>query len=194
MPLTVRAHGKGEFSIRNSGKDEVPGLFLVRVEGGKVYFKPCGHLSPGADVRLQEETEASTSEKLGDAVAALLIEQGLYEKEARAMVKTWSADWFGQEGVRVLYLVPESVTTEFLPLRIDPKPEQLVRVLVGRHDLLTPEREKEVDALVRRLADDSNADSIAADRTLNKLGRYRWAAQTSASARLKSSGVTGQRR
>src|SRR5438874_3962102 len=110
------------------------------------------------------------------------------------MVKTWSADWFGQEGVRVLYLVPESVTTEFLPLRIDPKPEQLVRVLVGRHDLLTPEREKEVDALVRRLGDDSNADSIAADRALNKLGRYRWAAQTSASTRLKSQGASGQRR
>ena len=57
------------------------------------------------------------------------------------MVKTWRTDWFGEDGTRVLYLVAEPLTAEFLPLRIDPKPDQLVRVLVGRHDVLTPERE-----------------------------------------------------
>jgi hypothetical protein len=121
-------------------------------------------------------------------MAELLIGQGLYEKEARAMVKTWSKDWFGEDGTRVLYLVAEPVTTEFLPLTIDPKPDKLVRVLVGRHDVLTPEREREVDAQVKRLNGPSNAESKAADTELDKLGRYRYAAQKAAEARLTASG------
>ena len=48
-------------------------------------------------------------------------------------------------------------------------------VLVGRHDVLPPESEAEVDAVVKRLQGDSNAEAKAADATLNKLGRYRWA-------------------
>jgi hypothetical protein len=57
---------------------------------------------------------------------------------------------------------------------------------VGRHDLLTPEREAEVDALVRRLNGPSNAESKSADAGLNKLGRYRYAAQKAAEARVKA--------
>ena len=71
----------------------------------------------------------------------------------------------------------EPVTEQFLPMKIDPKPDRLVRVLVGRHDVLTPEREKEIDALVERLNGASNDDSKSADTSLDKLGRYRWAAQ-----------------
>jgi hypothetical protein len=194
MPFTVRADGNYAFWIKNSGKDEVPGFFLVRVEGKKVYFKASGHLSPSDEVRVQQSDTASTAEKLGDAVAKLLTEQGLYEKEAQAMVKTWSADWFGQDGTRVIYVVPESLTKELLPLKIDPKPDQLVRVLVGRHDILTPEREKEIDALVKRLNSDSNADSQAVDKILNQLGRYRWAAQTASANRLKSQDAARNRR
>lgn len=187
MPFTVRADGKGAFTFKNNSQDAVPGFFLVRVEGKKVYFKAGGHLSPQDDVKIQESTEASTAEKLGEAVAKLLIEQGLYDKEAHAMVKTWSSDWFGQDGTRLIYIVPESLTADFLPLRIDPKPEKVLRVLVGRHDLLTPEREREVEALVRRLNGASNAESQAADRILNQMGRYRWAAQSAAVKRIKSS-------
>ncbi len=190
MPMTIRALGKGEFSVKNTGKDAVPGFFLVRVEGNKVFFEPGSHLSAGQEMRLHESDKASTTDKLGDAVAALLIEQGLYEKEARAMVKTWSRDWFGDEGTRVLYVVAEPLTNDLLPIKIDPKPDQIVRVLVGRHDLLTPEREQEVDMLVRQLNGGSNQASEAADRVLNKMGRYRWAAQTAAQTRLKGQRTT----
>jgi hypothetical protein len=192
MPFSVRALGNGKVVIMNTGKDAIPGLFLVRVEKDKVYFEQSGHLSPNSEVRMQVPKVASTAEKLGEEVAKLLTEQGLYEKEARAMVKTWSNDWFGQDGIRVLYLIPESLTAEFLPLQIDPKPDKLVRVLVGRHDFLTPETERKIEALVKRLHGNSNADSEAADRVLNELGRYRFAAQRAAEERLKaeSSGVS----
>jgi hypothetical protein len=194
MPFSVRALGDGKVVIKNTGKDAIPGLFLVRVEKGKVYFEQSGHLSQGAEVRIQESKDVSTVEKLGDAMAKLLSEQGLYEKEARAMVKTWNNDWFGQDGLRVLYLVPESLTTELLPLQIDPKPDKLVRVLVGRHDFLTPEKERQVDAVVRRFHGNSNRDSEAADRILNELGRYRYAAQSAAETRLKAESSGESRR
>jgi hypothetical protein len=185
MPFAVRAQGDGKFTVKNTGKHSVPGYVLVGVKDQKVSFKVCGHLSPGTEEKVELPAESSTVEKLGDAMADLLVRQGLYEKEARAMVKTWSKDWFGEDGTRVLYLVAEPVTNEFLPMTIDPKPDQTVRVLVGRHDALTPEREKEIDALVRRLNSASNAESKAADTSLGKLGRYRFAAQKAAEERLK---------
>jgi len=186
MPFTVRALGGGEFVVKNTAKDAIPGLFLIRVQNGKVFFKQSGSLSPQAVVGLKESTMASSAEKLGEAVEHLLIQQGLYEKEARAMVKTWSTDWFGDNGTRVLYLIPQTQTADVLPLSIEPKPDQLVRVLVGRHDILTPEREKEIDVLVKRIEGPSNAESQAANHTLDELGRYRSSAQKAASARLKA--------
>ena len=189
MPFVVRARGDGKFVVTNTGNHAVPGYVLVGVKDRKVSFKVFGHLSPGAEEKVELPTESSTVEKLGDAMATLLVRQGLYEKEARAMVKTWSKDWFAEDGTRVLYLVSEPVTNEFLPMTIDPKPDQTVRVLVGRHDVLTPEREKEIDAQVRRLNGASNAESKAADTQLGKLGRYRFAAQKAAEERVKETRV-----
>ena len=186
MPFTVRARGNGAFDVKNTGKDAVPAFVLLRVQGAKVYFQQFGRLDAGAERRVEEPAAASTAEKLGEAVVALLIGQGLYEKEARAMVKTWSADWFGEEGTRVLYLVSEPLTADFLPMKIVPKPEKLVRVMVGRHDVLPPERERQVEVLVRQATGESNREAKAADQALSRLGRYRWAAQSAAEARIKA--------
>ena len=51
-----------------------------------------------------------------------LVEQGLYEKEARAMVNTWQDQWFAEEGTRVLYLLPRAWTDRTLPLQVSPRP------------------------------------------------------------------------
>lgn len=188
MPFTVSANGNGSFTVKNSGKNLVPAFVLLRVQDRKISFQKFGRLDAGADMRVEEPTVASTIEKLGETVVALLIEQGLYEKEARAMVKTWSSDWFGEEGTRVLYLLSEPQTAEFLPIKIEPMPEQIVRVMVGRHDVLTPEVERDVDLLVKQVNGESNKDAKSADQTLDaKLGRYRWAAQSAAEARIKAS-------
>ena len=151
MPFVVRAHGDGKFTVQNTGKHPVPGYVLLNVKDRKVTFKVYGHLSPGARRRSSCRPRPRRSRSCGTPWSDQLVDQGLYEKEARAMVKTWRNDWFGEDGTRVLYLVAEPLTDEFLPLKIDPKPDQTVRVLVGRHDVLTPEREKEIDAVVKRL-------------------------------------------
>jgi hypothetical protein len=192
MPLSVRAAADGKFAVGWKGKAPESDLILVRVQAGKVRFQPFrleqrSQGSAQADVQLPAAD--STADKLGETVVRLLTDRGLLEKEARAMVKTWRAAWFGEEGTRVLYILPDNMTTDLLPLRVEPKPTSLVRVLVGRHDVLTPEREKQVDRWVAKLTRSVPEDDPgrrAAEESLAKLGRYQTAAYTAAEARLKA--------
>lgn len=114
----------------------------------------------------------------------MLVKAGLYAKEARAMVKTWETAWLGDVGTRVLSVRPAEWTDRALPLRISPKPDTLVRVMVGRQDVLTPEREREIDALIRRAQRGSEADRQAANRELAQLGRFAAPARKRAEERL----------
>ena len=93
------------------------------------------------------------------------------------MVRTWDAAWFGEDGQRLLYLVPRKQTDELLPLAIDPKPTEIVRVLVGRHDFLTPEQEADVDRAVGR-SRSGRVSTEAVERELAWVGRF--AAETRA--------------
>lgn len=103
------------------------------------------------------------------AMVALLLETGLFEKEALAMVKTWDDSWF-TEGVRVFYVVPRAKTDELLPLTISPAPKKLVRTIVGRLELLTPEQLSAMRSDVERLA---AGDPSTAVETLRKThGRF----------------------
>lgn len=61
------------------------------------------------------------------------------------MIKTWSDSW-QEEGSRIFYIVPRGFVDEILPLRIEPKPAQTVRVFVGRMELITPDTERAVEA------------------------------------------------
>ena len=109
------------------------------------------------------------------------------------MVKTWSSAWFGEGGHRVLYILPDRLTEELLPLRLEPKPNSVVRVLVGRHDILTPDREKQIDSWVaeaKRPTKEPDAQQRIAWAELNKLGRYHGAAWRAAETRLKAGGDT----
>lgn len=104
-------------------------------------------------------------------LVAILVAEGLYEKEAKAMVATWKDSWF-EEGLRVLYILPRQKTDEVLPLTISPKPTELVRVLVGRAEVITPELEADVLAAVAKLGAEEFAERDAAQKTLAKHGRF----------------------
>jgi hypothetical protein len=52
---------------------------------------------------------------------------------------------------------------------------------VGRHDVLTPEREKELDRLIGR----AKVQPVAVDTALAKLGRFAVPAREQAERRLK---------
>ncbi len=101
----------------------------------------------------------------------ILVEAGLYKKEAKAMIATWEKSW-SEEGLRVLYVLPRERTDEVLPLKIAPEPTELVRVLVGRAEVITPELEADVVASVAKLGAEKVEDREAARKALAARGRF----------------------
>ena len=89
------------------------------------------------------------------------------------MVKTWESSWFAEEGTgtRLLYTVPRPVTDALLPLKITPTPDETVRVLVGRVDVLTLEQEEKLVGMVA-LAGTPDAISKQDAREARALGRF----------------------
>ena len=77
------------------------------------------------------------------------------------MIETWKDSWF-EEGSRLIYIVPRSFIDKVLPLTIDPAPEQIVRVFVGRLEIVTP-----ATAMAVRTAVARNDEA-----TLSKYGRF----------------------
>jgi hypothetical protein len=185
MPLSVKAAAGGKFTVNWTGQPPEGHLILVQVKAGKIRFQQFGleKKDKGATAAVKVPGVDATTKELGDALVKLLTAKGLYEKEAKAMVKTWSSAWFGEEGTRVLYILPTDLTDELLPLKVDPRPAELKRVLVGRHDVLTPERETQIDAWTFNLNGANPATEDArrvASEEMAKLGRYQWAAQQAA--------------
>ena len=81
---------------------------------------------PDADLTLDDVTQE---------IERTLVEQGLYVKEAQAMIETWRDSWF-EDGTRLFYIVPPSTVDAVLPLAITPMPKSTVRVFVGRAELI----------------------------------------------------------
>ena len=109
---------------------------------------------------------------LGRKMAEALTNEGLFEREAIAMVNTWKDSWFSEEGLRVLYVLPRSWTDQTLPLTLDPTPRDLVRVMVGRAEVISPAVER---SLAEQLIKAKQGDFQAQERAVaefRKLGRF----------------------
>jgi hypothetical protein len=158
LPLAATMEGT-RVTVRRTGPHEVPQAVLFENLKGRVGWKTLGRISGPATAErpVLDRNVADLHREL----EAMLVREGLYEKEAAAMVKTWKDSWF-EEGVRVFYLVPTRLTDEVLPLTLDPKPAELVRVLVGRAELITPEEESRIASIARRLPEASAKAELAA--------------------------------
>ena len=84
------------------------------------------------------------------------------------MVDTWSRSYFRTLGRRVLYTVPRTWTDKLLPIAIEPKPDALVRTLVGRVEVLTPSDESQIVSAVQSAA----AASMPQSQLISQLGRF----------------------
>ena len=178
LPLKFSAADDGTLELGSGDRHGVAHIFVIRVEGGRGSYAYRPALRPGERVAgVMPSLERAKpleqfSKDLGDDLAARLVESGLYPKEARAMVNTWRASYFGTPGVRVLFVLPQAWTDEFIPLTITPRPRKTVRVMVGRTELLTPEREHLAEAAVRDLASPDSSARRRAFATLLEQGRY----------------------
>jgi hypothetical protein len=168
LPLNVKLNG-GKITLANKAADAMRNLVVFENRGGKIGFRFIESLAKEAIVE-RPETSQTLDEVLIE-LEKILVAEGLYEKEARAMIKTWRDSWF-EEGLRVFYILPTKATGEILPLRVEPKPKEIVRVLVGRAEVITPEMEQNVRRQVGLLKSASPEARAEAQRNLRKHGRF----------------------
>ena len=170
LPVVMTASGENTFTLHNRSNAALGAAFLIRITDGHLRF--AVYRNVGASQRMTLPS-APSSATLADELVKALVDEGLYEKEARAMVRTWESSWFGKEGTgtRVLYTLPRRVTDELLPLRITPTPDETVRVLVGRIDILTPRQEAALASMFPRVGAQGALTPTEA-REAKALGRF----------------------
>ena len=65
---------------------------------------------------------------LRQRLVQVLERQGLTGPEARALHVAWDREFFATDGLRALTVIPQWLYDAMLPIEIDPKPGELVRV------------------------------------------------------------------
>lgn len=172
LPLRFTALDQQRFSVENDGPEAVKSLFLVHIDAARVRYRHAPLVAAHGTLVLDAPETDSSIEQLSDEMVQALEQAGLYEKEARAMVKTWRSSWFGEPGTRLLYLVPENLTNKLLPLDVKPAPDELVRVLVGRMELLAPAERERLLRIVRELGSCLAFENEPLRGELARLGRF----------------------
>lgn len=152
LPLSVVAKGNDTYEVANTGRQRLSSLFLVTNTDGHIRVESANSIDPGAKVTIRHTHLNVDYQALSNIVVTALVAEGLYEKEAQAMVNTWRDSWFGEPGTRLFYTLPQTLTDELLPLTVSPAPDQVVRVMVGRMEIISPEEEARVTAIIQKSA------------------------------------------
>jgi len=182
-PLQVTMAADNAAVLENTSKETIENLLVLRSANGAGELIPVARLAVGE--RLDVAFNASTSptpagalsRKLAGTMTEALVKAGLYRREAVAMVKTWEDSWFQEEGVRVLYVLPRAWTDRTLPLTLTPAPRELVRVMVGRAEVITPAvQQRLAGALTKASQGDTSArlEAMAEFRRLGRFGEPAW--------------------
>lgn len=177
FPLQVGSVPGGKIAVTNTGKSAMGRLFVINVgakggaftvkesgvAGGEAFEPAIPSLDGAADL-------ATYADALGVKVTEALDATGLYHDEAAAMVNTWKRQWFKTPGVRVLYLMPQAWTDAAIPLTLDPPPDEMLRVMMIRVEVITPELEQGDAKMAKLLADPATV--AKAQDHFNALGRF----------------------
>jgi hypothetical protein len=168
LPLSVKLEGNNVV-LKNPTHDEITHLIIFENRGGKIGYRLCDTFT--GEMTHERPALDKSMDSLLLELQQILVASGLYEKEAAAMIKTWRSSWF-EEGLRVFYVLPRRATDAILPVTIEPKPTELVRVLVGRAEVITPSMEKSVQQQVSLLNDPSPEVRAKAAQSIQQYGRF----------------------
>jgi hypothetical protein len=135
LPLSVRPAGNG-VAVTVTGPEPAGRVVVLERRADRAACRAVD-VTGGETLIARPEASEGALQALETELMSLLVGAGLYEREARAMLETWRSTW-AEDGLRVLYVVPRAVTDAVLPIRIEPAPASLVRVLVGRAELVAP--------------------------------------------------------
>jgi hypothetical protein len=152
-PIKVEFNAKRQLVISNSGEETLKYVMVYeKRKDGTAFVWGSSVIESKKNIVFKTPTPAvnraaiSPEDELENFVSKL-VEAGLYEDEARAMLKTWDKSYFQHEGLKVFWIVPPAFTESVMPLQINPKPKVIKRVLVGRSEILSPEFEKELSEM-----------------------------------------------
>ena len=159
VPLSVLVSNDGTAHVENRGDATVPVVIYFENRGGRLGYRKADFIK--RTVTLDPPRLLDSFSQLRHDLETALIGQGLFPKEASAMVETWKDSWF-EEGARLIYIVPSRSIDSILPLEITPRPLKTARVFVGRIELVTPETLRSVERAV------STNDKV----TLDRYGRF----------------------
>jgi hypothetical protein len=168
LPVSVQLESE-KVVLKNLGQDEIAHLIIFENRGGKLGYRLIDGFT--GETTVERPALDKNIESLLYDLKVMLVASGLYEKEAAAMIKTWRSSWF-EEGLRVFFILPRQTTDAVLPITIEPRPAELVRVLVGRTELITPEMEKTVQKQIRMLGDPSPEVRESAKQNIRRYGRF----------------------
>ncbi|HKP86266.1 MAG TPA: hypothetical protein VJZ26_09225 [Blastocatellia bacterium] len=168
LPLTARLEGE-RIVVKNKGGKDLSKFILFENRDGNIGYRI--HDLFGGKVAIEHPAPGQTIDELARDLESLLVAAGLYEKEAKAMIKTWRDSWF-EEGTRIFYILPRKTTDAILPITIDPAPSELARVLVGRMEVVTPEMERAIQQQVARLKGSASDVKGVTAAITRKYGRF----------------------
>lgn len=149
QPLNVTVAEDGRFSVTNSGSQPIRSVIRVTVDDQTITVSELNEVAAGKTAQFPTDQRQVTKQELQSMVEEALVREQLYPREASAMVRTWADSWFAEQGTRIFYMVPRETTDKVLPLTISPAPDETVRVLVGRVEVMPPSVEKKLTEVVR---------------------------------------------
>ena len=160
VPMRAVVAPDGRIAVKSPVGSPLGDVVVFDNRGGTVRYH--ARRVDGSETTIDPRAfEAGSLDSLKAHLERVLTGSGLYPKEAKAMIATWADTWF-EEGARLFYIVPQKAIDSVLPLDIAPKPTSVVRVFVGRMELMT-----------RRTFDEVKSALIHNDqRALGKYGRF----------------------
>lgn len=185
--VTLKFTPDGKLRVKNRGAEAIPFLLIYdRIPGPDIGRPPAiwwkGSLAAGEE-RIESKPanpEYQASAAAMEDLRQAMVKEGLYDDEARALLNTWYNGYFIEGGLKAFWIVPRKQVDRILPLQITPGAtwaDSLVRVIIGRSEILTPEFE------ARLVAEGGSLPSHAQDK-------YWLAYQDFLAKRAAPSGVT----
>jgi hypothetical protein len=142
-PISTVLQPDGRIRVKNLSRHAVPHVVVLTKHGNQFGYRIHGQLAPDAEIVAEAPARGGTLGALRAELERALVAQGLYAREAKAMVETWRDDWFN-DGTRVFYFVPPPDVDAMLPLHVEPTPVSTVRAFVGRMEVVTERSEADV--------------------------------------------------
>jgi hypothetical protein len=156
LPISAKVTTDGQVLAGSVNGKPIDGVILFENRAGQRRYRLIGSVQD--EVTVDRESLQDNWAGLLMDLERVLIDHGLYQREARAMIETWRDSWF-EEGTRLFYIFSKQSVDSALPLTVQPAPAEVTRVFVGRMEIITPEIQDDVRQAV-------------AEKDLSPLERY----------------------